>query len=499
VTTLDEQIQGEQRAKKSRWFRYAGISTGVIFAIGLVWGVILMLPASPMREVAPVTPFPVASTGMISAAPTGVTLSAAPTGALGGESTLFSAEDRSRLQQLLSETNNQVNALVTDPLLNAWQQATVFQLQTDMQQAYQWYGQQKYAETAALLPVIQQQAQAHIDAFHAAYQQAHSAAMQAFEQADLAQVTIHNNRTLAIHPQYPPAVQLQQRLAVAADVQVLWEQVRVAELENNTAKQQTLLTQISQLDAADIRAQARLASLKGASQQQAFQRALTQAITAIENQRYADARQALTVAKGIAPNRPELQEIQQQLARAEQQEGVQSALEQINVFRAADEWPTVLLLANKALSVAPDHPELQQVRQVAEQIVAVSEKLARFLRQPERLTDNNIQQLAAQAITEADALNPYSAKLATLQTQLHAQLTIKQQPVAVRITSDNRTTIRVLGVGNVGEVKEKTLQLAPGTYQFEGVCKGYRTEIVTVAVHADNAPIDVAVQCKVRI
>lgn len=484
MAALDEQINGDQLAKKSRYIKLSLYVAAALLLVSLLWWMVKILPASPLR------------TDGISVGPTATVLTPQPAVSAG---TAFDAEARSALQQQLSQTKAQVSLLAADPLLSRWQSATLRELQAGVQQAYQLYGQQRYAEAAALLPDLQQQAQAYQTAYADAYQQAHTAAMAAFNQADLQQATLHNSKTLAINPEFTPALQLQQRLAVAADVLALWEQVRVAELENNPAKQKALLEKIQQLDGSDQAAAERLAVINKSQQQQAFAQVLAEAVAALERNDYSQVRQALAQARSIDSNRPELLSMQQQLARAEQATAVTEAVHQIAVFSAADEWPTVQLLANKALSTAPDHPDLQQSLQQAERILAASQQLNSYIQQPERLTDANIQQAANAAIARAEPLGTLSAKLTAQIQQLKQLLQAKQQAVAVRILSDQRTYIRVLGVGNVGEVKDKTIQLAPGSYQFEGVCKGYRTEIITVAVNPSPTPIEVALQCKVRI
>lgn len=484
MASLDEQINGDQLAKKSRYIKLSVYIAAALLLVALVWLVVKILPASPLR------------TENISVGPTATVPAPQLAVSAGAE---FDAEARTALQQLLSQTNAQVDLLAADPLLSRWQSATLRQLQTGVQQAYQLYGQQRYAEAATLLPDLQKQAQAYQTAYIDAYQQAHTAAMAAFTQADLQQATLHNSKTLSINPEFTPALQLQRRLAVAAEVQALWEQVRVAELENNPDKQKALLEQIQQLDGADQAAAARLAVINKGQQQLAFAQVLAEAVAALERNDYLQARQALAQARSIDSNRPELRSVQQQLARAEQTSAVTEAVQQIAVFSAADEWPTVQLLANKALSTAPDHPDLQQSLQQAERILAASQQLNSYIQQPERLTDANIQQSANAAIARAEPLGTLSSKLTAQLLQLKQLLQTKQQAVAVRILSDERTYIRVLGVGNVGEIKDKTIQLAPGSYQFEGVCKGYRTEIITVTVHPSPTPIEVALQCKVRI
>lgn len=484
MASLDEQINSDQLAKKSRYIKLGIVAAAALLLVALVLLVLKNLPALSLpADGAAVEP----TTTVIASPLTSYT------------AVEFDAQARAALQQLLSETNAQVNALAADPLLSHWQSATLRQLQEGVQQAYQLYGQQLYAEAATLLPGLQQQALAYQTAFTDAYHQAHAAAMAAFAQANLQQAALYNSKTLGINPEFAPALQLQQRLAVAAEVLALWEQVRVAELENNPGKQKALLEQIQQLDEADQAAAERLAVIHKGQQQQAFTQVLAEAVAALDRNDYSQAHQALIRARSIDSNRPELRSVQQQLARAEQTTAVTAAVQQIAVFSAADEWPTVQLLANKALSTAPDHPELQQSLQQAERILAAGQQLNSFLQQPGRLTDANIQQRAQTAIANTEPLGTLSPKLTAQLLQLKQLLQAKQQAVAVRILSDERTYIRVLGVGNVGEVKDKTIQLAPGSYQFEGVCKGYRTEIITVAVNPGPTPIEVALQCKVRI
>ncbi|MCF4010661.1 hypothetical protein [Rheinheimera sp. UJ63] len=484
MTSLDEQISNDKLAKKSRYIKLSFYIVTALLLVALVWLVVKNLTASPLRT----DGISVGSTATVPALQRSVSVGAE-----------FDAESRTALQLMLSQTNAQVDLLAADPLLSRWQTATLRQLQEGVQQAYQLYGQQRYAEAATLLPDLQQQAQAYQTAYTDAYRQAHAAAMAAFTQADLQQATLHNSKTLSINPEFTPALQLQQRLVVAAEVLALWEQVRVAELENNPSKQKALLEKIQQLDGADQAATSRLAFINKGQQQQAFAQVLAEAVAALERNDFSQARQALARARAIDSSRPELSSVQQQLDRVEQTNAVTEALQQIMVFSAADEWPTVQLLANKALNTAPDNPDLQQSLQQAERIMAASQQLNSYVQQPERLTDANIQKAANAAIARAEPLGTLSSKLTAQILQLKQLLLVKQQPVAVRIQSDERTYIRVLGVGNVGEIKDKTIQLAPGSYQFEGACEGYRTEIITVAVHPSPTPIEVALKCKVRI
>jgi hypothetical protein len=73
------------------------------------------------------------------------------------------------------------------------------------------------------------------------------------------------------------------------------------------------------------------------------------------------------------------------------------------------------------------------------------------------------------------------------------------QPRSVTITSDNDTYIKVLGVGLVGEVKTKTIQLKPGTYRIEGSREGYRSTIQEIVVSPSDTNLSVHVVCTEKV
>jgi len=92
-----------------------------------------------------------------------------------------------------------------------------------------------------------------------------------------------------------------------------------------------------------------------------------------------------------------------------------------------------------------------------------------------------------------------SAKLGEKINQVEQLIEKENQPIDVTIRSDNRTYIKVLGVGVVGKVREKTIQLKPGKYQLEGRRDGYRSIIVDVVVEKSGTPIVINVQCNERV
>ena len=83
--------------------------------------------------------------------------------------------------------------------------------------------------------------------------------------------------------------------------------------------------------------------------------------------------------------------------------------------------------------------------------------------------------------------------------KLERALELYQTKVSVRISSDGKTAIAVRGVGRVGVVMSKTIELKPGNYSFEGKRTGYRSVLIQVNVPPGADEIEVSVICNEQI
>lgn len=412
---------------------------------------------------------------------------------------LTDESSRKALQQALSDSSSRLGAVAENAELVAWSGNAVTKLKQQLQQAYSLYGEQKYADVPPLLDNLNQQLQQLQSDFVQTYENTYRQALAAFEQQQLNNARLLVSQTLAVKADFAPAIQLQQRLAVAGQVQALWEEVQIATLENNTAKQQSALQQIIQLDAAQQDAVTRLAQLQQGDKAQRFAAVMAEAVAAFDNGQYEQARQALPRAAAIDNKRPELATLRAQLDTAQKTQSVAQAEQQIAIFSGADEWQTVKMVAENTLKAHPDNQVARQALLQANQILQAEQRLEGYIAAPQRLADDNIRQRAAEAIAQAQTLSGSSHRLSLKITQLQGLMTTQNQQVQVIVKSDNRTLIKVLGVGVVGEVTEKSITLAPGTYRFEGSRQGYRSEIMTVVLDGSESPVVVQLQCQTRV
>jgi len=409
------------------------------------------------------------------------------------------AVDRKALQTVLNETNQRVSELVATPYLSKWQSAKVEGFQADIDQAFNDYGASNYSQAKTTIEQLNTDITEYQNAFEKAYKQAYENAAKAFAADDIDEATQLNAQALNVKGDYSDALALQKRIDTYHEVADLYEQARVGGVEGNIEKQRAAYQQILKLDPQQQDAKAALAKVEQQIKQQRFARALATAVNAIDNKDFDRAQEALAKASAIDNNRPELVTLQAQIDAELKSQGVKSLEKRIQVFAGADEWQTVQMLAEKGLADYPDSRVVQQAKQSASEILAASSALDVYIDRPGRLADNNIRQNAVNAVSKYSDLTQLSAKLGKKVDQVEQLIEKENQPIDVTIRSDNRTYIKVLGVGVVGEVREKTIQLKPGKYQLEGRREGYRSTIVDVVVEKSGTPIVINVQCNERV
>lgn len=477
MSSVDQQIT-ESRAKKKKVI-VIGV-TASVFGCLLIAAVITLLTYFPVSNTAPKVAEKEASS---ESQETGSNL----------------VIDRKELQALLNETNQRVSELVSTAYLSKWKPTKVERFKTDIEQAFSEYGARHYRQAKTKL----KQLNTHITDYHATfeqtYTQAYENARKAFLAKDIDEAAQLNAEALKVKGDDTNALALQKRIEAYHKVSDLYEQARVGGVEGNVEKQRVAYKQILKLDPKQQKAKAALAKVEQKIKQQQFTRALATAADAIERNNFERAQKALTKASAIDNNRPELATLQAEIDAGVKSQGVKSLEKRIQVFASADEWQTVLMLANKGLSKHPNSQVVQQAKQSAGQIVAASEALDIYIDRPSRLADTNIRQNAVSAVSEYLGLTQLSAKLGKKINHVEKLIEKENQPIDVTIRSDNRTYIKVLGVGVVGEVRDKTIQLKPGKYQLEGRRKGYRSIIVDVVVEKSDTPIVISVQCNERI
>ena len=472
MPSVEQQIE-QSRAKKKALIKKALLGCAVVLFVGMASVVLI----SSMPSVSPDVNSSIDETEAVHQP------SEIPS------STSLSPEERKALQMALSDSKQRVSELVQRVTHSKEFSEKVNVVEDELNKAFNAYSSSNFSEVETALEVVNGSVSALSAEYESAYTAPYESALSAFEKDDISEAFNLNRVSLTTNPDFEKAKILQQRIDVYSEVQDAYEQARVGRVENNIQKQRDAYAEIVALDPFREDAKQALDAIERQISENRFNTLLASANKAIEARDFTTATQRINEAKSLKSSSSELDIISKKLASLIAGNEQQKIESQVTLFADADEWKTVQMLASKGLTSFSASPTLLQAKQDADGILNASKRLEAYQQRPERLSDNNVRNLALQDIEQARNYANKSAKLLTQITALEGIVDKINQPRPVTITSDNDTYIKVLGVGVVGEIKRKTIQLKPGTYRVEGSREGYRSTIKEIVVSpSDNNP-----------
>jgi len=472
MPSVEQQIE-QSRAKKKALIKKALLGCAVILFVGVASVVLISFMPSVSTDV----DLSVGKTETVHQ----------PSESL--SSTSLSPEERKALQKALSDSKQRVSELVQRVAHSKEFSEKVNVVEDELNKAFNAYSSSNFSEVETALEVVNGSVSALNAEYENAYTAPYESALSAFEKDDISEAFNLNRVSLTTNPDFEKAKVLQQRIDVYSEVQDAYEQARVGRVENNIQKQRDAYAEIVALDPFREDAKQALDAIERQIRENRFNTLLASANKAIEARDFTTATQRINEAKSLKSSSSELDIISKKLASLIAGSEQQKIESQVTLFADADEWKTVQMLASKGLTSFSASPTLLQAKQDADGILNASKRLEAYQQRPERLSDNNVRNLAQQDIEQARNYANKSAKLLTQIAALEDIVDKINQPRPVTITSDNDTYIKVLGVGVVGEIKRKTIQLKPGTYRVEGSREGYRSTIKEIVVSpSDNNP-----------
>lgn len=320
----------------------------------------------------------------------------------------------------------------------------------------------------------------------------------AFNNDKLPQAQLNLNKALALMPTNIEALSLQSRIDAYGEVAALLSDLEVAKIENNLPKQIGLLSDIIELDPQRGELNEDLANVKVSYNQQQLAELLENAESALNAKQLSQAQKFVDAAKKIKPSSKGAQSLNTRIAQVRAQQGLSSIKIALEQAVKQDNWEEVFRLSNDALKNYPLDQELGNFQSQAQQVLSAKKSLASFIARPARLADNNIREAASKAIQNAFAPSLLSPSLQTQIAQVANAIDNYSGPVDITIRSDGKTYITVLGVGQVGEHKEKVISLTPGNYILQAKREGYRNKRLEFVVEA-NTPLTLQLICDEKI
>jgi tetratricopeptide (TPR) repeat protein len=271
----------------------------------------------------------------------------------------------------------------------------------------------------------------------------------------------------------------------------------LAEAENAATRRDyaaaiSLYEDVLRRDRANQAAQSGLARVRAAAGNDAYARAIGDALAALRAGQLDVARAALARARALRPQAPEVVAVAAQLGSAEAGRDLTGVKARAEAHEAAERWAEALAEYERLLK---GDASLEFAR-VGRDRVAPRAQLAAALQglidQPARLAAPEVRAEADRLLARARAIDPAGPVLRSQVARIELLLPEYDRPVALTVLSDGQTSVRILRVGEFGAFERREIELKPGRYTLVGTRSGYRDvrRDITLLPAGATPPVD---------
>ena len=349
-------------------------------------------------------------------------------------------------------------------------------------------GQNRYKDATSLLANTAMTVNSWMAAELDKFQQLIGDADTAWQNKTLTQLAGILARASAIYTGHPAP--LDHYRGLAADwpaVSAALQRANKAQVENKPADEQKALQEIATLRHDIAGLNDRITAVGQRLHQQRVDQLLNQIAQALTKGDAGVAGKALRQLRSLDPQTPEIPKLQADLAQLEEDIAFAMAMRAMDQFAAADKWAEAYELATASQKQFQNYEKFQQRANFVGRVHNLISSSAKMLAAPDLLIRSSRQKLAAELIADAATAKSFSPTLTRQRAALETMLQDYTTPLEIIVLSDTHTFVEVKSVGQVGAVAEKTIQLPPGDYIFEGKRKGFVTIRVPVALRPGDS------------
>jgi len=332
-------------------------------------------------------------------------------------------------------------------------------------------------------------AEAALTAREQAFNDAFTAAEAAFGADSYDAASLAIDRALTIRPDSAPAGALKQRIDALPALLAKIEDAAVARVENNLEAERGHLEAALAIDPGRGELAPRLAEVRRLLRETRFAGHIVAGLKHVEARNLTSAQRSLDDARAIYPDRAEVDVLDEKIAGLEIELLIARLTATARAAARADDWATAEQTYIQLRRLAPADRGIAAGLAQAQTINQLHARAARHLATPGRLASEAV---AAEAGSIVDAVAPLrdaSPRLGVQADALADLVAAYAVKVPVRIVSDGKTNITVRGVGIVGKITERTIELRPGAYTFEGIREGFQAVLMRINIPPGQADL----------
>ncbi len=224
-----------------------------------------------------------------------------------------------------------------------------------------------------------------------------------------------------------------------------------------------------------------------------FERLLSAAYGLLGDEKFTDAQASFKAALAVRPSSREAQDGLEQAEQGAKLEQIALAEARGLAFERRELWDQAIALYRSVLESDGTLLFAQTGLERAEVRAGLDAKLENLIDNPTLLLTDTVLADARKLLEVAAAEPTRGPRIDGQVEQLGRLISLASQPIAVRLTSDQLTTVTLYRVGQLGAFASHEVELRPGTYTVIGSRDGYRDvrQTFTVRPGGNLAPINV--------
>ena len=305
------------------------------------------------------------------------------------------------------------------------------------------------------------------------------------------------NNALKLKPNLPEAKKLKTKIKVLPEKIQILESLETARKENNKKKELILMQKLSQIEK-NPKLDDEIKNLRLKIAESEFAKKINKAEKFFKDRNIKDAEKFLIKAKKILPNRPEINLFQNKLDKLKEEKIKKDLLSNFNIASSNDDWETSLLNLKKIENIESNDAFIREKIRMTEEILSLKKSLKSHSKNLHRLTNQKFKNAVLSDLKSSEKYLDISPSLLKNYLEVSDVIKKSETKINVKIFSDNETLIEIRGIGKVGKVEEKIIQLPPGKYYFIGKKKGFRDIFLDIDL-TGNEPVQLKIICLEKI
>lgn len=305
--------------------------------------------------------------------------------------------------------------------------------------------------------------------------------------------------TLAMDPANREAQQGLQRARNLPPAMELMREAKLAEDNGELDRARNIYREALLLDADFHAARESLVRVDKLILTRDYQRAVSDALTALQDNNYSAARRALDSARLLKPTAAEIHDIDQRLRASKRMAELDRLSSQALRFEQKEQWQKAAQTYSRALNIDAHASFALSGKLRSKKFSKLNKEIDDFLATPDVLQAPESLAKARETHDTLTTISDMGPKLREKQVKLGQLIDAYSRLFPVVLMSDNMTDVRIYRVGRYGQFIEQRLKLRPGRYTAHGTRSGYRDVRILFHVPVSGMQTTVMVQCEETI